>query len=193
MRHVLVALTVGLGLVLGGCAAEESVKTGAGKAAAGKLAVRVNCAGGEYVDQNGVKWQADQVLEGAATWGALGGVTITRTGLTVAGTKSPDLYLTERYSMKGYQFAVPAGKYAVRLHFAETFEGIKAEGQRVFSVKINGQPKLADFDVFKTAGGFAKPLIMEFKGVQAADGKITIEFEPKTQNPEINGIEILAQ
>jgi hypothetical protein len=45
----------------------------------------------------------------------------------------------------------------------------------------------------KEAGGFGKPLVKPFKGVKVTDGKLMIEFTPKTQNPEINGIEIIGE
>jgi len=182
MRQLLMAMAVvGLALGVAGCGG-------------GKVIARVNCgAAQEYVDQAGVKWAADQEYTAAAKWGAMDGKTITRTTLkTIAGTQAPQVYLTERYQMPGYRFDLPNGKYAVRLHFAETYEGVTKVGDRVFTVAIQGKPVLADFDVMKAAGGFAKPVIKEFRGVAVTDGKLMIEFTLKVQNPEINGIEILA-
>ena len=46
--------------------------------------------------------------------------------------------------------------------------------------------------MFKAAGGANKPVIKEFKGVAVTD-KLAIDFETNEQNPEINGIEILAE
>jgi len=185
MRTFAVMLLTGLVLV---------ALTGCPNGAAGppKFALRVNCgAEKEYVDENGVTWLADKVLQGKAKWGAYNGLTVRRTGLTLAECKQPDVYLTERYSAKGYEFSLENGSYTVRLHFAETYEKHKAEGLRRFTVKINGQAKLVDFDPFQAAGGFAKPVVREVKGVVVADGKLKIEFVGKLQNPEINGIEIL--
>ena len=148
----------------------------------------------EFTDAAGVKWAADQEYSPTAKWGALGGRTVERDKIAVAGTKDPGLYLTERWGMTGYQFDVPNGKYTVRLHFAETFPGIVESGPRVFTVAIQGKAVLTDLDVMKAAGGFGKPLVKEFKGVAvAADKKLMIEFTAKTQNPEINGIEIIGE
>ncbi len=47
--------------------------------------------------------------------------------------------------------AVPNGKYIANLHFAETYEGITGEGQRVFSYNVQGH-EFKDFDVWKKAG-----------------------------------------
>ena len=182
MRQLMMAMAVaGLAIGMAGCGG-------------GKVIARVECGGTqEYVDQTGAKWAADQEYTEAAKWGAMDGKTITRTTLkTIAGTQAPQVYLTERYQMPGYRFDLPKGKYTVRLHFAETYEGITKVGERVFTVKVQGQPVLEDFDVMKAAGGFAKPVIKEFRGVAVTDGKLMIEFVPKVQNAEINGIEILA-
>lgn len=189
MRHVAVALLMGTVLV----AATGCPNGAAGPAGPPKFALRVNCGGEkDYVDKDGVKWLADKVLEGDAKWGALNGLTIRRTGLTLPQSKREDVYVTERYSAKGYEFSLENGTYTVRLHFAETYPPHTKEGLRQFTVKINGEPKLVDFDPFKAAGGFAKPVVRELKGIAVTDGKLKIEFVEKVQNPEINGIEILA-
>jgi beta-galactosidase len=174
---------VGLAVGLTGCA------TG------GKTVFRVNCGDEKaYTDQAGQAWLPDQELTPAAKYGAVGGKIITREELkTVAGTPAPQVYRTERYGMDKYQFSLPNGTYTARLHFCETFSGVTAPGGRVFTVKIQGKTVLADLDVFKDAGGFAKPLIKEITNVPVTDGKLVIEFAPKVQKPEINGIEILVQ
>ncbi len=92
-----------------------------------------------------------------------------------------------------YKFEVPNGKYTVNLHFAETYEGISGEGERVFSVSINGKEVLKDFDPYKEAGDFNKPVVKEFKGIEPVDGQITIGFTPNVENPQINGIEIISE
>ncbi|HUT37418.1 MAG TPA: malectin domain-containing carbohydrate-binding protein, partial [Planctomycetota bacterium] len=126
-------------------------------------------------------------------WGAVGGKAIARPGGRVRNTPDDPLYLAERFGPSAYRIAVANGTYTVRLHFAETFPGVTEVGQRVFSVAIEGQPALRDFDVLKQAGGrrfFA--IIMAFD-VEVSDGELTIEFTPKAQSPMINGIEVVAK
>jgi endoglucanase len=179
MRYLTTALLMGL-LLAGavGCAPT--------------FALRVNCGDEkEYTDDTGVKWAADQVLAAGAEWGAMDGLTVERAGMTIPLCLRERLYVTERYSMDGYQFSVENGTYTVRLHFAETYEAHTKAGMRLFSVKINGEMKLKDLDVFKEAGGFAKPLVMKCEGIVVTDGKLKIEFVANVQNPEINAIEIL--
>jgi len=189
MMAMAIMAAAALAIGLAGCVPPKK-----GAAAPGKLVLRVNAgAEKEYVDQSGAAWLPDQEWKEGAKYGAVDGKTVVRQNLKIAGTKAPEVYLTERYSMTAYRFAVPNGKYAVRLHFAETYPDIDTQGPRVFSVAIQGKPVLTDFDVVKTAGGFAKPVIKEFEHVEVTDGKLLIEFTPKSQNPEINGIEVIAQ
>lgn len=121
-------------------------------------------------------------------WGAVDGMTVERAKTDVQGTENDALYLTERYSLSGYRIQVPNGCYIVRLHFAETYERINAEGQRVYTVSTEGKPVLEDFDPFKEAGDKAFTAIVKQFRVDVADGELTIEFKDKVQNTMINGI-----
>jgi len=165
---------------------QETVKT--------KLVLRINCGATEsYTDKAGNMWLADQSMDSGKEWGAIDGLTVDRGDISITGTDAPKIYQTERYSMDGYKFTVPNGKYTVRLHFAETYDGIMAEGERVFSVSINGQTVLADFDPFKEAGGYQKPVVKTIEDIAVTNGQLAIGFTVNIQNPEINGIEILSK
>jgi hypothetical protein len=163
------------------------------EAPASKFVLRVDCAATEpYKDKSGNVWVPDQEWSQGKAWGAVDGMTMDRTGIGVKGTDNPKIYETERYSMEAYKFTVPNGSYTVRLHFCETYDGITAAGERVFGVSINGKPVLTDLDLYKEAGPL-KALVKEFKDVQVTNGQLVIGFTPKVENPEITGIEILAQ
>jgi hypothetical protein len=95
--------------------------------------------------------------------------------------------------MSAYEFGLPNGKYTVRLHFAETYTGIRGVGERVYSFAVQGQKPEKDFDIFKEAGGPYKAIHREYKGVVVTDGKLRITFTPNIQNPAINGIEMFAE
>jgi len=159
-----------------------------------KLTLRINCGAAEpYTDKAGNTWLADQGMEPGGKWGAVDGLTVDRGDLGIAGTDAPKIYETERYSLEGYKFTVPNGKYTVRLHFAETYDGITAEGERIFSVTVNDQTVLKDFDPFKEAGGYQKPAVKKIEDVTVTNGQLAIGFTLNIQNPEINGIEILSE
>ena len=132
-------------------------------------------------DEAGVTWLADQ--------GFADGETTDRPGIKIANTKTPSVYLSERYSMTKFTQKLPNGKYTVKLHFAETYEGIEGPGQRVFSFSVQGK-QFKDFDVWVKAGGPYKPYI-ETVPVTVTDGKLEITFTPQVENPEINAIEII--
>jgi hypothetical protein len=172
---------------------KTSATVAAVPASAQKFVLRVDCGASEpFKDKLGNVWAADQELEAGKTWGADDGMTIDRPEVGITGTEIPRIYETERYSMGSYQFTVPNGKYTVRLHFAETFEGIVGPGERVFSVSVPGQEGLKDLDLFKTVGPL-KPLVKEYKGVSVENGPLVIGFTPNIENPQICGIEILAE
>ena len=159
-----------------------------------KLTLRINCGATEsYTDKTGNTWLADQSMDTDKEWGAIDGLTVDRGDLGMMDTDAPKVYETERYSMEGYKFTVPNGKYTVRLHFAETYDGITAEGERVFSVSINDQTVLEDFDPFKEAGGYQKPIVKTITDVTVTNGELVVGFTMNIQNPEINGIEILSE
>jgi hypothetical protein len=173
---------------------KETTAQEAAPAAKEKFVLRVDCGSFEqYTDKAGNIWQADQELYGDATWGAEYGQTIGRPGLGIEGTDCPIIYESERYSMDSYVFGVPNGKYTVKLHFCETYEGILDVGYRVFSVSINGKQVLENVDPYKDSGEFYKPLVKTFKGVEPVDGKIVVGFTPNIENPQINGIEIISE
>jgi enterochelin esterase-like enzyme len=159
-----------------------------------KFALRVDCgADASYKDKSGNVWEADQELAAGKTWGADDGMTMDRAEIGITGADNPRIYETERYSMGSYKFTVPNGKYTVRLHFAETFEGITGPGERVFSVSLQGKEVLKDIDPFKAAGGALKPVVKEFKGVSVENGQLLIGFTPNAENPQICGLEILEE
>jgi Malectin domain len=134
-----------------------------------------------FTDSQGNKWLPEQ--------GFADGDTVERPDLTIANTKDPQIYRSERYSMTSFSLPLPNGKYQVKLHFCETYEGITGPGQRVFSFNVAGR-EFKDFDVWVKAGG---PLhaYVETVPVEIKDGKLMITFTPNVENPQINGIEII--
>jgi len=179
-------LMVGLLLVLLGCGRTSP------SAAEEEIMYRVNCgADTAYVDRNKVTWLADQVLAPGKDWGAIGGGTTTREKvLPIHEEVSPELYRSERFHVDAYEFSVPNGTYAVRLHFSECHEGCYGAGMRVFGVRVGSAPALVDFDPYAEGGGFARPVVVTFSGCVVEDGKLRVEFTPKEESTCINAIEV---
>ncbi|HEV2435003.1 MAG TPA: malectin [Verrucomicrobiae bacterium] len=165
-------------------AAAPAATTEAAPAALPKI-IRID-AGSDtnYVDAEGNTWLADQ--------GFADGEVITRDDdMPIANTKDPALYRTEHYDMTSFSENVPNGKYTVKLHFAETYEGVTGPGERVFSFNVGGQNEFKDFDVWVKAGGPQKAYDVTVDNVDVTDGKLAITFTANVQSPEINGIEII--
>jgi predicted alpha-1,2-mannosidase len=106
------------------------------------------------------------------------------------------IYQCERYGRDfAYCFPVPkAGRYHVRLHFAEVFDD--SAGRRLLDVHLNGQPVLTNLDIFAAAGGMNKALVKDFDDVTPdAQGNIVIRISSPPNSPDrnakISGIEIL--
>ncbi len=133
-------------------------------------------------DSAGNVWLADQGFDG--------GEVAERPDLEIANTKDPMLYRAEHYSMDSFSWPVPNGKYQVKLHFCETYDGITGPGERVFSFNVQGHD-YKDFDVWKQAGGPLKAYVETVNDVEVADGKLLIKFTSNVENPQINAIEII--
>lgn len=135
-----------------------------------------------FTDSNGNLWLPDQGF-------ADGDATDRADDLQIANTKDPALYRTEHYGMTSFSYPVPNGKYLVKLHFCETFDGITGPDGRVFSFNVEGR-EFKNFDIWAKTGG-AQRADVEAVNVEVTDGKLDITFTAREENPEINGIEIL--
>jgi O-glycosyl hydrolase len=134
-----------------------------------------------YTTAAGQRWQPDAQF--------FNGKTADRGRIEITNTVDDGLYQTERYGMSGYNIPVRNGTYQVRLHFAETYEGVTAAGQRVFNVNVEGKA-IASLDVFQEAGGRNRALV-KTSVVDITDGNLNLDFEAVQQLPIINGIEVI--
>lgn len=179
-----VLLVGSLGLFAAGCKTAKSSCSDVLPAVAERTALpTIRIKAGVTVpikDSSGNEWLADH--------GFADGETIERPELKIEGTPDQAIYQAERYGMTKFVQPLPAGKYLVKLHFAETYDGITDKGQRVFSFNVEGQ-EFKDFDVWAKAGGALRAYV-ETVLVEIADGQLDITFTPTIENPEINGLEI---
>lgn len=145
------------------------------------LPIRIKAGGAGFTDSSGNVWQADH--------GFADGDTVERPDLSITNATDQRIYLSERYSMTKFTQPLPNGKYIVKLHFCETFEGISGPGGRVFSFNVAGHD-FKDFDVWVKAGGPQRAYV-ETVPVEVTNGTLEITFTPNVENPQINGLEIL--
>ena len=194
------ALSILAALLVAGCKSNQSsapvaktpvptappAATTKAPAAVGKVAIRINAgASAGWTNSQGIVWLSDQ--------GFTGGDVIERPGIAIAKTTDAEveIYRSEHYSMDSFSWPVANGKYTVKLHFCETYDGITGPGERVFSYKLQGH-EVKDFDVWKKAGA-AMTAYVDTVPVDVTDGKLTINFTSNVENPQINGIEIIPQ
>lgn len=94
----------------------------------------------------------------------------------IAGTGDDALYLRYSYAGEGlrYHFALEEGTYAVRLHFAETYEPNFHEGRLVFDVAIEDRipGELDDLDLFARVG--ARAAYVHEEVVEVEDGALDV-------------------
>lgn len=165
-------------------ASEASEPAQSADTAAAKSAIRINAGAADvHTDAENATWLADDGFDG--------GDIVDRGDIEIANTKIPSIYRTEHYDMEKFSRKVPNGKYVVKLHFAETYEGIDGPWQRVFSFDVEGR-EFKDFDVWAKAGGPNRAYV-ETVEVAVEDGSLDIVFVRDLDNAEINGIEIIPE
>ena len=105
------------------------------------------------------------------------------------------LFANERWDPEAapemeWTFDLDNGNYLVRLYMGNGFDGTSGVGQRVFGITVEGQPEIPSLDLVQTFGHDVGGMI-EFP-VALGDGTLNILFEHITENPTVNGIEILS-
>ncbi len=158
-------------------------------AAASNVLYRVD-AGGPALQatDGGPDWTtSDGYVSGGSTagWG-----TSVPFDATVPSTTPPDIFDNERYGSQNWNFPVPTGEHVtVRLYFANQYSGTSQPGQRVFDVAIDGVTRLSHFDIVAAAGD-KKGTMRSFDITADSDG-VDVDLSAITENPLINGIEII--
>jgi hypothetical protein len=149
--------------------------------------IRIAARESSFTDRQGRFWQPDSFFLG-------GRFTVRREFPNPIPDR--DFYMSERYGNFNYAIPVaPNGKYAVTLHFAETWFCGKdcggGERARLFNVYTNGTTLLRNFDIYKEAGGAYRPVHRTFHGlVPNNQGKLLLHFEPVENYAVVNGIEV---
>ncbi len=147
-------------------------------------------AGYELVTEDGV-WLPDVPGAVNGLWAEKGGAGERHWPIVFTNTITSQIFSYERFGGEGYQIKVPrSGPYAVRLHFAEGFEGTYRPGLRVYNVSVEGHTVLEDFDAVEAGGGFARASVVEVRGVRVEDGQLSIGLEDKIGKNLINAVEV---
>ncbi|MBK7720962.1 MAG: hypothetical protein IPI32_01700 [Austwickia sp.] len=162
-------------------AAPIAVTAGSSARGTDLVVSRVTARTTPVLDRAGQQWApAASSLTGARISTALAAADI-------AGTDDDALYQINAYGMSAYtaQLAEP-GQYRVRLLMVETYW--RSPDKRVFSVLAEGQPAVADLDLFAEAG-YATAHERSFD-VEVTDGTLNLTFVTQIDHPVISAIEI---
>jgi hypothetical protein len=133
-------------------------------------------------------FEADEYYSGGSTYHNTATVDVSQ---ITTNPPPAALFNNERYGAMSYTIPnLTAGAaYTVTLYFAETY--LSGSGQRLFSVSINNNTVLSNFDIYASAGGRNKAIARSFSATANSSGQIVIQFISGTQNPKINGIAIV--
>jgi serine/threonine protein kinase/Flp pilus assembly protein TadD len=158
--------------------------------------VRINCGGGDYLDEKGQAWGKDRFFHsgyrfGEPLWGIFVGKHDRLFTGDIEGTGDDFIYQSERWfpvdhlPPAGYQVPLPSGSYRVTLHFVEVFH--RQGGRRWFDVRIEDLPVREGYEPFER--GFKTADHLSFP-VTVSDGFLDIELVRQLDSPTISGIEI---
>jgi trimeric autotransporter adhesin len=125
-----------------------------------------------------------------------GGTNTTTQTISTAGVTNPApeaVYETERYGAFGYFFTglAPNSTYTIRLHLAEGVADYNAAGRREFSVVVNGNQVLTNYDIYANAGAIYQAVVPQVTGASDEHGILSVQFTPGYDDlPSVRGIEI---
>ena len=106
---------------------------------------------------------------------------------TISGTTAGTLYQSERYGQFKYEIPVTNSTYSLQLRFVEMYQEV--EGNRLFSVSVEGQPIFTDFDLYAEVG-HDTAYDVTVPNVMVVDESLTIELSASIDNATISGFAI---
>lgn len=118
--------------------------------------------------------------------------------IDILETETDSIYKTERTSNgspRSFGYAIPVinGEYDVKLHFAEIYWGAigggdGGAGKRIFSVSIEDEEVLVDYDMSVESGSMTA--IVKVFSAAVADGQLNIDFAASVDQPKVAALEI---
>jgi hypothetical protein len=164
-----------------------------------KVIAAVNCGGNEYIESNGVRYEADKYYNRG---------TSSEHGLNfdIKNTDDPQLYQTERWSSETLTYSLPLksninGKYVLILKFSEVY--FNSKGEKIFNVALGKENIIRNLDIYAKVGkaeAYDEYIEFEIRNKQvlyknkncnkALDGdKLLVNFlKGSADNPKINAI-----
>lgn len=169
----------------------ELAKTSTPTALPIHMDVRIGCGRRRpWTDRLGQIWGRDEYFEGGEA------IDIPARSY-IAGAFDARLYQSARTGTFRYRIPLPSGTYEMRLYFIEPLFGPEndqgGEGNRMFSLSINGQKTLDRFDILSDADGPWTADVRVFKDISPGpDGLVRLDFESGKESVAlVNAIEFL--
>ncbi len=152
--------------------------------------IRIGCGRRDpWTDRLGQIWGHDEYFTG--------GDSIAIPGRPyIAGTFDARLFQSARTGTFSYRVPLPGQTYEMRLYFIEPVFGPEndqgGEGNRLFSIAINGRKVLDRFDIVADADGPWTADVRVFKDVSPGpDGHVLVNFESISGSALLNAIEFV--
>jgi len=130
----------------------------------------INAGGPDYVATDGTSYVADRNFTGGSTFSVTD---------PIDGTGDDLLYQSERWGTFRYEIPVPDGTYDVTLQFAEIY--FNQSGERVFDVRVEGDPAVTGLDIVSEAGGNFTAHDMTVTAT-VSDGALSLDFPQAAVN-----------
>jgi hypothetical protein len=178
------------GRAIAGGRSETSTAAAAVAPAMASEAVRIGCGRDRpWTDRLGQIWGADRSFEGGEA------LEIPKRPY-IAAAFDRHLFQSARTGNFSYRIPLQAQNYELRLYFIEPLFGPEndqgGEGNRLFSVSINGRKVLDRFDILADADGAWTADVRVFKDVSpGADGDLRLEFASISGAALLNAIELV--
>ena len=156
---------------------------------------RLNVAGPAYTNKAGKAYAADTGLFTPSD--ALAEPKAGPSTHAIANTEDDTLYQTYRAYLPNtvqgnrklsYNLSVPAGRYDVRLHFAELYWD--APGKRVYDVLVEGTTLLKDFDILAQAPKFTA-VVKTLPNITVDDGTLNITLQASADFGALSALEVV--
>ena len=138
--------------------------------------------GGPQIDSAGGSWLGDRYFHGGKTW--------VRPVTTLVGTSDPLLFRQWRTGDFTYDIPLPSGVYELHLYFVAS--GRESDDLATFTIAINGDKVLQNFDVVTDALGENVADERVFRDISPTkDGMVHLSFISERGVPILNALEVL--
>jgi Malectin domain len=138
--------------------------------------------GGPQIDSGGNSWSGDRYFHGGKAW--------VRPVTALVGTGDPLLFRQWRTGDFAYDIPLPPGVYELHLYFVAS--GRETDDLATFTIAINGDKVLQNFDVVTDALGENVADERIFRDISPTkDGMLHLSFASERGVPILNALEVL--